>query len=172
MPLSISPHRVFRRFTQVTPTLLREMGIHLLLCDLDNTLAPPRTRHPTEEVRQWIAALGEAGVGFAIVSNNRSSDRVEAYCRELGVPYFGHAGKPKPAGFRRAMALFGEAPDHTAMLGDLWTTDFLGANLAGLTVLAVEPVEGAPDIGHWILYQLHRPWMAAARRRQKPHGKI
>ncbi len=167
MPLSITPRRVFRRFTEVTPALLEEMGIRLLLCDLDNTLAPPKTRHPTEEVREWIAGLQAAGVGFAIVSNNRSSDRVEAYCRELGVPYFGHAGKPKPGGFRRAMALFGETPAHTAMLGDLWTTDFLGANLAGLTALAVEPVEGAPNAGHWILYQLHRPWMAAARRRQR-----
>ena len=171
MPLSIMPHMVLRRFTDVTPDLLRSLDIHLLLCDLDNTLAPPKTRHPSQEVRDWIASLRGAGIGFAIVSNNRSGTRIEDYCSELGVPYIGHAGKPKPGGFRRAMALFGETPEHTAMLGDLWTTDILGARLWGLTMLAVEPVAGAPNFGHWILYQIHRPWMAAARRRGN-HGKV
>ena len=165
MSLSIRPHRVFRRYTELTPEILRSMGIRLLLCDLDNTLAPPKTRHPSQEVRDWIASIRGAGIHFAIVSNNRSGSRVLDYCGELGVPYIGHAGKPKPGGFRRAMALFGETPAHTAMLGDLWTTDILGARLLGITMLAVEPVDGAPNFGHWILYQLHRPWMAAARRR-------
>ena len=167
MSLSIIPHRVFKRFTDVTPQVLKSMDIHLLLCDLDNTLAPPKTRHPTQEVRDWIASLTDAGIGFAIVSNNRSGSRVLDYCGELGVPYIGHAGKPKPSGFKRAMALFHETPEHTAMLGDLWTTDILGARLWGLTMLAVEPVEGAPNFGHWLLYQTHRPFMAAARRRQQ-----
>ena len=167
MSLSIIPHRVFKRFTDVTPQVLKSMDIHLLLCDLDNTLAPPKTRHPSQEVRDWIASLTDAGIGFAIVSNNRSGGRVLDYCGELGVPYIGHAGKPKPGGFKRAMALFQETPEHTAMLGDLWTTDILGARLWGLTMLAVEPVEGAPNFGHWLLYQMHRPFMAAARRRQQ-----
>ena len=165
MSLSIRPHRVFRRYTDVTPEILESMGIRLLLCDLDNTLAPPKTRHPDQEVRSWIDSIRKAGIGFAIVSNNRSGSRVLDYCGELGVPYIGHAGKPKPGGFRRAMALFQETPEHTAMLGDLWTTDILGARLLGITMLAVEPVDGAPNFGHWLLYQIHRPWMAAARRR-------
>ena len=165
MSLSIRPHRVFRRYTDVTPEILESMGIRLLLCDLDNTLAPPKTRHPDQEVRSWIDSIRKAGVGFAIVSNNRSGSRVLDYCGELGVPYIGHAGKPKPGGFRRAMALFQETPEHTAMLGDLWPTDILGARLLGITILAGEPVDGAPNFGHWLLYQIHRPWMAAARRR-------
>ena len=123
--------------------LLERLGITVLLSDLDNTLAPPRTRHPSEEVRGWIRSLTEAGIRFAIVSNNRSSTRVEDYCAEL----------------------FGAGPEETAMLGDLWTTDILGAKLWGLTMLAVEPVDGAPDWGHALLYALHRPWMRAAKRR-------
>ena len=151
MSLSIRPHRVFRRYTDVTPEILESMGIRLLLCDLDNTLAPPKTRHPDQEVRSWIDSIRKAGIGFAIVSNNRSGSRVLDYCGELGVPYIGHAGKPKPGGFRRAMALFQETPEHTAMLGDLWTTDILGARLLGITMLAVEPGDGAPNFGHWLL---------------------
>lgn len=165
MSFSLIPHRVFDRFTEITPEIVSELGIELVLCDLDNTLAPPKTAHPTEEVRQWIAAFQKAGIGFAIVSNNRSGKRIEDYCGELGVPYIGHAGKPKPGGFRRAMELFHKTPDQTAMVGDLWTTDILGARLWGLTMLAVTPIAGAPNFGHWILYQLHRPFMAIARKR-------
>ena len=165
MPFSLLPDMVLEHYSQVTPALLERLGITVLLSDLDNTLAPPRTRHPSEEVRGWIRSLTEAGIRFAIVSNNRSSTRVEDYCAELGVPYIGHAGKPKPGGFRRAMDLFGAEPEETAMLGDLWTTDILGAKLWGLTMLAVEPVDGAPDWGHALLYALHRPWMRAAKRR-------
>ena len=165
MPLSIRPHRVFSRYTDITPQLLLDMGIRLVLCDLDNTLAPPKTTRPTDEVRSWIRSITDAGIHFAILSNNRSGKRIEDYCGQLGVPYIGHAGKPKAGGFRRAMARFGTTPEQTAMIGDLWTTDILGARLWGLTMLAVEPVEGAPDVGHWILYQLHKPWMFLAKRR-------
>ena len=167
MPLSLMPDLVLDHYSQVTPELLRSLGVTLLLSDLDNTLAPPKTRHPSQEVRDWIRSLEEAGIRFAIVSNNRSSTRVEDYCADLGVPYIGHAGKPKPGGFRRAMALFDAAPEETAMLGDLWTTDILGAKLWGLTMLAVEPVAGPPNLGHAILYAMHRPWMRAAKRRRR-----
>jgi len=172
MPFSVTPDLVLDHYSQVTPDLLRRLGITVLLSDLDNTLAPPKTRVPSDEVRAWIKILTDAGIRFAIVSNNRSSTRVEEYCADLGVPYIGHAGKPKPGGFRRAMALFGAQPRETAMLGDLWTTDMLGAKLWGLTMLAVIPVEGAPDWGHALLYWMHRPFMWAARRRQKKYGQI
>ena len=165
MPFSLMPDLVLDHFSQVTPELLHRLGATVLLSDLDNTLAPPKTRHPSDEVRCWVRELTGAGIRFAIVSNNRSSTRVEEYCSELGVPYIGHAGKPKPGGFRRAMALFGAAPAETAMLGDLWTTDILGAKLWGLTMLAVEPVSGPPNWGHALLYAMYRPWMRAAKRR-------
>ena len=172
MPLSVMPDLVLDHYTQVTVPLLRSRGITLLLSDLDNTLAPPKTRRPSDEVRAWIKTLTDGGIRFAIVSNTRSSTRVEDYCADLGVPYIGRAGKPLPRGFRRAMELFGTSAEETAMLGDLWTTDMLGAKLCGLQMLAVVPVEGSPDFGHTLLYQMHRPFMRAARRRQKKHEQI
>jgi len=172
MPLSLMPDLVLDHYSQVTPELLRRRGVTVLLSDLDNTLAPPKTREPSNEVRAWIKTLTDAGIRFAIVSNNKSSTRVEDYCADLGVPYIGRAGKPKPGGFRRAMKLFDAVPTETAMLGDLWTTDMLGAKLCGLQMLAVVPVDGSPDFGHTILYQMHRPWMLAARRRQKKYEQI
>ena len=51
MSFSIIPDLVLENYTQVTPALLERLGITVLLSDLDNTLAPPRTRRPTDEVR-------------------------------------------------------------------------------------------------------------------------
>lgn len=78
-----------------------------------------------------------------ILSNNRSPVRVERFCRDLGITYEGHAGKPSVKGFRRAMVRCGVTPRETAMLGDKLLTDMLGANRAGVLPLMVEPLAAA-----------------------------
>ena len=71
-----------------------------------------------------------------ILSNNRSSRRVETFCSQLGIRYVGHAGKPKTRGYREAMALAGAPPGETAMLGDKLLTDVLGARRSGVRYIA------------------------------------
>ena len=118
MPVSLVPDRVLRHYTDVTPRLLGELGVKLLLCDLDYTLAPRSVSAPDGALRAWLDRRREAGVTVAILSNNRSPRRVEAFCGALGIWYVGHAGKPSVKGFRRAMEQAGAGPEETAMLGD------------------------------------------------------
>ena len=98
-----------------------------------------------------------------ILSNNRNPVRVERFCRELGIEYEGHAGKPSAKGFRRAMARRGVTPEETAMLGDKLLTDMLGAHAAGVLPLMVEPLGGPKGAWNRVLHLLQRPWKAAAR---------
>ena len=100
-----------------------------------------------------------------ILSNNRSPRRVEQFCRDLGITYVGHAKKPQTAGFRRAMDQAGTDPAHTAMLGDKLLTDMLGANLAGVLALMVEPAGGPKGAWNWVLHALQAPFKAVCRRR-------
>ena len=100
-----------------------------------------------------------------ILSNNRSSRRVETFCRELGIPYVGHAQKPRTTGFRRAMERAGVTAAETAMLGDKLLTDMLGANLAGVLALMVEPAGGPKGAWNWVLHALQAPFKAVCRRR-------
>ena len=99
-----------------------------------------------------------------ILSNNRSPVRVERFCRDLGITYEGHAGKPKVGGFQRAMARMGAGvtPRETAMLGDKLLTDMLGANRAGVLPLMVEPLGGPRGAWNKVLHGLQRPWKAAS----------
>ena len=143
MPFSLIPDRLFASYAAVTPDILREQGITLLLSDLDFTLAAKRTRRPDQPLRDWISALRTAGIDFMIVSNNRSGSRVTEFCADLGVPYQGHAGKPSPRGLEAAM------------------------RRAGVLPLMVEPVGGAVTAWQKVLHALQAPFKAACRRKME-----
>ena len=59
MPFSLIPHRVFDRYTQITPDLLKGLGVRLLLCDLDYTLAPKSVPRPDEALHRWLESCRE-----------------------------------------------------------------------------------------------------------------
>lgn len=165
MPFSLIPDMVLTHYAQVSPELLRRRGVTLLLCDLDYTLAPRRMEKPDETLRRWLNDCREAGVTVMILSNNRSTRRVETFCGELGIQYVGHAGKPGTAGYCQAMLQAGEPPEHTAMLGDKLLTDILGARRSGVLALMVEPLGGPAGAWNHVLHLLQRPFKFIAKRR-------
>ena len=163
MPFSLIPDRLFSSYTDITPELLRSLDIRLLLCDLDYTLAPRSVPSPDSTLRQWLSACRAAGITVKILSNNRSTLRVETFCSELGISYVGHAGKPGVRGYREAMGNVG--PVHTAMLGDKLLTDVLGAKRSGILALMVEPLGGPVGVWNQFLHLLQRPFKWIAKRR-------
>ena len=172
MPFSLIPDRLFASYAEVTPDILREQGITLLLSDLDFTLAPKSVRRPDARLRAWIADLAAAGVTVMIVSNNRSGTRVTEFCADLGIPYQGHAGKPSTRGLEAAMARSGADRRHTAMLGDKLLTDMLAANRCGVLAWMVEPLGGAVTPWQKVLHALQAPFKAVCRSRgEKTDGK-
>lgn len=158
MSLSLRPDRVYDDYTAVTPELLRSLGVRLLLADLDYTLAPKSQSKPDAALRAWVEALRAGGVTLSILSNNRSSVRVERFCRDLGIDYVGHAGKPATRGFREAMRRHGAAAGETAMLGDKLLTDTLGAKRSGILMLMVEPKGGPSGAWNHVLHALQEPF--------------
>lgn len=165
MRLSMRPSRVFSSYTAISPDYFTRRGVRLLLTDLDFTLAPKSQQEPDDALRRWLETLKEAGITVMILSNNRSSKRVDDFCRTLGIDYVGHAQKPFPKGLRRAMEKAGAQPKESAMLGDKLLTDVLAANLAGVTALMVEPAGGAQTAWQKVLHAMQRPFKALARER-------
>ncbi|MBO4853954.1 MAG: YqeG family HAD IIIA-type phosphatase [Oscillospiraceae bacterium] len=163
MRVSLSPDWRFDAYTDVTPDFLRDLGVKLLLCDLDYTLAPRSVARPDETLRRWIGKMEETGIRVMILSNNRRPVRVETFCRDLGITYVGHAGKPLRRGFRRAMSEAGVTERETAMLGDKLLTDALGGHLSGVWVLTVEPAGGARTVGQKLLHAMQAPFKRKGR---------
>jgi len=163
MSLSLIPDRVLERYAGLTPEWLKARGITLLLTDLDYTLAPKSVREPDQALRDWIAGMKAAGIQVMIVSNNRSSARVEAFCATLGIPYQGHAKKPSPRGLEEAMGRAGADRSQTAMLGDKLLTDVLAAKRSGVLALMVEPAGGAVTPWQRVLHGLQAPFKRRSR---------
>ena len=167
MRFSMRPERVYDGYEQIRGEELARRGIRLLLCDLDYTLAPKSVKTPPEGVKPWIDGLKAAGITVMILSNNRSSKRVDDFCHALGIDYVGHARKPLTKGLRRAMDKAGVTARETAMLGDKLLTDMLAANLAGAAALMVEPVGGAVTPWQKVLHAMQAPFKAMAREKEE-----
>lgn len=163
MSFSLVPDRLCADYTAITPQMLQSWGIRLLLCDLDYTLAPRSVARPDEQVLAWVRGMKDAGIEVMILSNNRSPARVEEFCKDMGITYVGHAGKPAKRGYREAMARAGVTEKETAMLGDKLLTDVLGAKRSGVLALMVEPLGG--PVGKWnhMLHVLQRPFKAMTK---------
>ncbi len=149
------------------PGALRAAGITLLLTDLDNTLAPYGAPEPDGAVRDWAAALEAAGVRLFLLSNSRKPSRPARFAQALGIPYLGHAGKPRPGGFFQAMDRMGARAEETAIVGDQIFTDILGGRRAGVRTILVEPIRLAGNPGRYVRYAAEWPFRALSRQRRR-----
>ena len=139
MPSPMMPDYMFRTFDEITPDFLRSMGVNAILADIDNTLAPYEQPEPDDRIRNWIAALAEAGIAIAFVSNN-DRQRVELFNRTLGVPAYWKSGKPFKKNLIKAMNDLGGTRETTVMLGDQLLTDALAGHNLGVKCLIVPPI--------------------------------
>ena len=51
------PRLMVNSLTDLTPELLQEKGIRLLMLDFDNTIVPYTTNVPTEEMEKWLKMM-------------------------------------------------------------------------------------------------------------------
>lgn len=158
------PDLFTEHYYNVTPDLLAQLGISGLICDIDNTLAPYEQPDPTPELMQWFAAMTDAGIRIAFVSNNDAS-RVERFNRNLGYPAYPKSRKPLTGSVRRAMADMGTDVTTTAVLGDQLFTDAAAGKLCGLTAIIVPPIRDKKTLLFRIKRRLERPYMNLYRRR-------
>ena len=165
MSLSPIPRGVYPSVTDISPQALAERGVTLVLADLDNTLVPYKVTQPPAEVAAWKRELEACGIRLFLLSNSRRPGRAQRFAEQLGIPYQGRSGKPKKAGYLRAMERMGARPDQTVMVGDQIFTDTLGANNAGVTPLLVEPIRLAGNPGRYLRYAAETPFRLLGKRR-------
>ena len=124
---------------RIDPRQLRERGIRGAIVDLDNTLVGFRTLAPLEEDALWVARAKQADVRVLVLTNN-GTPWASQVAKDLGVPCIPRARKPLPHGFRRALNVLELQPHEAVVIGDQLFTDVLGAKLAGLEVILVDPL--------------------------------
>lgn len=133
------PKLYARAINQIDPDELRERGVRGAIVDLDNTLVGFRALVPLEEDALWVARAKRAGVRVLVLTNN-GTPWASNVAKDLGVPCIPRARKPLPNGFRRALNVLELQPHEAVVIGDQLFTDVLGAKLAGLDVILVDPL--------------------------------
>ena len=128
----------FERFEDVTPKLLKEAGVKLILCDLDNTLRLHSEKEPADELADWVEDLKNAGVKIVIISNNGRKKMMQKFCEPLGIDCVWWAKKPISTKLTTKMEELNIKPEETVMLGDKWSTDVLAAKFAKVRAWKVE----------------------------------
>ncbi len=128
----------FKRFEDVTPTLLKKEKVKLLLCDLDNTLRLHSEKEPADELADWVEECRKAGVKIVIISNNGRKKMMRKFCEPIGVDCVWWAKKPLSTKLTEAMQQYKFKPEETVMLGDKWSTDVLAAKFAKIRAWKVD----------------------------------
>ncbi len=130
----------FRRITEITPDILKKLGIRGLILDLDNTLTTHDNPVPGDGVLEWLDIMKKNNIMLMIVSNNHSP-RVKPFADMLGLDFVSEGKKPLTKGFKEAAEKMGISKKYIAAVGDQMFTDVLGAGLFGVKMLYVDPIE-------------------------------
>lgn len=159
------PTAMLPKAYDITVQQLQQLGVEGLILDIDNTLTTHDHPVPNDRILAWLSQMQKEGVKMILLSNNRPA-RVAPFAQKIGLAFEANAKKPLPGGYRRAAAAMGLSPERTAVVGDQLFTDVLGANLAGMASILVEPFQMEPFFRFRVKRCLER-WILQGRKRGK-----
>ena len=164
MAFSFLPTIITNSITDLTPAMLKQRGIELLMLDFDNTIVPYTTNEPTREMEVWLRSMVQSEISVCVVSNSKR-DRVKLFCAKYGIDCITHAKKPFPKGIRECLKKYGLKPDQCALAGDQIYTDVLGARNCGLTAILVTAIDNH-NIWLKLRHVAEMPFIYLARNRR------
>ena len=131
---------MFHTVNDITPAVVRELGLEAIAFDLDNTTVKDATLTTIPGSISWIKELKEAGIKVAIVTN---TPHIRAYwfSKTFGVKFNAFSKKPLPHGIIRMSRKLGVDIHKIGMVGDQVFTDVAAANRCGAVPILVDPVE-------------------------------
>ena len=163
MRFSFLPTYQAEAVTDITPQMLQQRGIRLLMLDFDNTIVPYTTNHPTEKMHTWLKTMAQSDIELCVVSNSKR-DRVKVFCKSYGIDCITHAKKPFSKGIKACLAKYDLPAGKCALTGDQIYTDVLGANCVGVKSILVKAID---NHNFWLKarHVLELPWIFAAGKR-------
>lgn len=160
------PHERHPTILDVSPGALASAGFRGVILDVDNTLTTHDNPVPSDGVLAWLEKARAAGLKLIILSNN-SPERVSLFAKLLGLEFESNGRKPLPTGYRRALTRLGLSSKEAVAIGDQIFTDVLGARLAGIYCIFVNPIE----LEHTRFFRfkrwLERPILSGFERRRQ-----
>ena len=108
------PHKLAGNVFEIGVDFYISRNIRGVIFDIDNTLVTHDTARPPKEIADYFRSLREAGIRCGVVSNNYA-ERVEPFCKDLGVPFISRAWKPLKKISEQCKKLFRSTPKTSAL---------------------------------------------------------
>ncbi len=121
------PDYLVANVSKLDEIFYKSHGIKAAVFDIDNTLVAHTEPEPPQNVLDYFEFLNSIGIKYGIVSNN-SMERVESFCKKLGVPYYYKALKPRKKYLKKVLADLKTDPREAVLVGDQLFTDIFGGN--------------------------------------------
>lgn len=123
---------------------LYEKGYRGIIFDIDNTLVPHGAPADKKTI-EFFKYLKKTGFKTCLISNN-SKERVLPFAKAVGAKAVWKANKPAGRNYLLACRQMKTDRTNTVFVGDQIFTDVLGANLAGIPSILVEPIHPKEEI--------------------------
>ena len=164
MSFPFLPYIIVESVTDLTPQMLKQRDIRLLMLDFDNTIVPYTTNVPTPQMAAWLRDMAASDIQLCVVSNSHN-DRVPVFCKAYGIDCITHACKPFPKGIRQCLEKYDLPASQAALAGDQIYTDTLGANSAGVRAILVKAIHNHTI---WLKarHMAEMPFILAAKNRR------
>lgn len=111
-----------------------------ILLDVDNTLIDYH-KNLSDNIVKWVQEAKNRGFKICILSNSNKEEKIKKVADALDIKYIMFARKPGQVGFKKAIKLLELNPENIAMVGDQVFTDVLGANIANMVSVYVDPID-------------------------------
>lgn len=170
MLAQLTPTWMINATYDINPKQLKQLGVKVVLTDLDNTLIAWNNPYGTEELREWMTALERENIQLVVVSNN-SHRRVKKAVAALKLPFISRALKPLSGGIRRAMRQYHVTKDEVVMVGDQLLTDVAAANFSGIRSILVKPIIES-DAWNTKINRFFERFVMSAMRKKHPELKF
>ena len=132
----LRPNKNLKDIYEITPEMLKEMGIHAMLLDLDSTTMQSKTGVFTKETLEWFEQF-KKDFYLAIVTNNHKQEYIEQVTLHSPCKVYWGANKPCPKTIKNIIKGLFMNSKNVVIVGDRPLTDILAGKLAGTKTILV-----------------------------------
>ncbi len=133
------PSYLAKNAYEIPASFYKDIGKKIVLFDLDNTLDPIDTLDPSNQTKDLISKLKQAGLSVYIASNN-TSKRVFRYSKALDIEAISGLFKPFSIKLKKWLKKKGYNNREVILVGDQIFTDVIASRGAKIDVILTEPL--------------------------------
>lgn len=138
--MGLLPTLRYKRVYEIPKEKLKELGITLVLLDMDNTTAPWRTDYVAPQIALWVEEIKKENIIVALLTNSKGLN-ADSIGKKLNIPVYKNAKKPFKSETKKILKALSIKAENTLIVGDQLFTDIVLANKIKAKSVLLEPID-------------------------------